>query len=151
MKPGVIEGRLRRFLLVVVAVLCAGTILELLLADHTKEPNQLIPFALCGLGIGVSLAVLWRPGQITIRVLRIVMVGMALGSLLGMWLHFSGNYAFQVDIRPNGASGDSILAALKGAAPLLAPGILALAAVLALAATYDHPALQHEAEAIISP
>jgi hypothetical protein len=32
--------------------------------------------------------------------------------------------------------------ALMGANPLLAPGILALAGVLAIAATYHHPALR---------
>jgi hypothetical protein len=34
-----------------------------------------------------------------------------------------------------------LLEALTGAAPLLAPGVLALAGVLAIAATYYHPAL----------
>jgi hypothetical protein len=44
-------------------------------------------------------------------------------------------------MRPNAVPGDVVTQALMGASPLFAPGILALGAVLAIAATYYHPAL----------
>ena len=42
---------------------------------------------------------------------------------------------------PNAALMDAVLNGLKGASPLLAPGTLIFAALLALIATYRHPAL----------
>ena len=58
-----------------------------------------------------------------------------------MYEHIEHNLAFELEIRPNASASDVWLDALKGASPLLAPGVLGLAASLALAATYQHPAL----------
>jgi hypothetical protein len=70
----------------------------------------------------------------------------AFGTLLGMWQHFAGDLAFQREIRPNADNWTLIDNALHGAAPLLAPGILALAAGVAMLATYAHPSLQSVAD-----
>ena len=45
-------------------------------------------------------------------------------------------------IGANAGTWEQLSYAIHGAAPLLAPGILALAAGVALIATYGHPALQ---------
>jgi hypothetical protein len=141
MSSTAVEERLRRFLLIIVAFVYLGTLIELVLEEHFKELNQLIPFVLCGLGILAVLAVLFRPQRNTILVMRGIMVVAALGSLLGIYLHLTGNFAFELEMRPNAVPGDVVTQALTGASPLLAPGILALGAVLAIAATYYHPAL----------
>lgn len=65
-----------------------------------------------------------------------------LGSVFGLYEHLTHNLTFELDIRPNAAVSDVFLDALSGASPLLAPGILALGAILAIAATYCHPALK---------
>lgn len=150
MDASTFEIRMRRFLLIIVQCLCVGTVIELWLAKHIKETNQLIPFVLCGLAFVSVLAVQWRPNRNTIRILRIVMVVVILGSLLGGYLHLAANVEFQVEMRPNQAAIDSFFAALMGAAPLLAPGMLGLAGVLALAATYYHPALGNRSDGLIS-
>ena len=66
MNETTIERRLRRFLLIVVALLCLGTAAELILEKHYKEPMQLVPFVLCALGFVTVLAVLFRPRRTTI-------------------------------------------------------------------------------------
>jgi hypothetical protein len=66
----------------------------------------------------------------------------ALGSLIGVWEHIAGNLSFALEIHPDLTIGQRVLAALSGANPLMAPGMLALAAILAIAATYAHPVLQ---------
>jgi hypothetical protein len=137
-----IEDRLRRTLLLLVALVFPGTVAELILEEHTKETLQWIPFILCAAGFMVVIAVLLRPERATLLALRVVMVIVAGGGLLGMGLHLLNNYEFAHEIRPNAASTDLILPALKGANPLFAPGILVFAAVVALAATYYHPALR---------
>jgi hypothetical protein len=137
----IVERRLRIFLLGIAGCICAGTIVELLLAEHTETAVQLVPFALCGLGLLAVAAALVRPQRATLIALRVVMPLLILGSLLGVYEHIEHNLAFELEIRPGATASDVWLDALKGASPLLAPGVLALAASLALAATYAHPAL----------
>jgi hypothetical protein len=72
------------------------------------------------------------------------MIPVALGSLLGVYEHIEGNIGLLLEVTPNATTAKIISEALGGANPLLAPGMLALAAVLAVAATYYHPALEHK-------
>ena len=145
MSSALIEQQLRRFLLATTAFILLGTIVELWLSEHTGEPQQLIPFGLCISGL-IALAALWfRPTRNTIIALRVVMVIVGLGSLLGIYFHLQGNFAFELEIRPNATVRDVIMQALMGVNPLLATGILALTSVLATAATYYHPAMGNHA------
>ena len=142
-----IAQRLRTFLLVLAGSMCAGTIVELLLAEHTETLVQLIPFVLCGLGLLAVAAALFRPRRATLLALRAVMGLLLAGSLLGVYEHFAGNLAFEQEIRPAATFGAVWMEVLKGAAPLLAPGILAVVAVMAIASTYYHPALARDRSA----
>ena len=135
-----ILARLRIFLLSVSGALCLGTVIELWLAEHT-EGTQLVPFVLCGLGLLVVVRMLLRPGRATAWGLRAIMGIVALGSVFGIYEHLEHNAGFYLEIHPNAATAEVVWGALTGANPLLAPGILALAALLAWAATYHHPAL----------
>ncbi|HZH29691.1 MAG TPA: hypothetical protein VEY11_02795 [Pyrinomonadaceae bacterium] len=137
-------SRLRRFLLVFSVFLLGGSLLELWLIGHMEDPVQLIPLGLCGLGILSALAALLRPRRATLLALRVCMALVVLGTLVGIYLHVEGNLALQREISPNATASATLLGALGGGNPLLAPGILAVAAVLALAATYRHAVLGHE-------
>jgi len=142
MSTEIVVQRLRRFLLVLAGSLCFGTVVDLLLVEHRQDLFQLIPFVLSRLGLIAVLAALLRPQRTTLRMLQIVMVLNILGSLFGVYEHVEHNMAFALEIRPNTTTSAAFWAALSGANPLLAPGILALAAIIALAATYYHPALE---------
>jgi hypothetical protein len=128
--------RLRGFLRLLTAAVFGGTILELVLAGHTDGLMQWVPFLLCGLGLVVLAAVWIRPRRGTLLALRAVMVTVACGSLLGISQHFLGNRAFAQETNPQGSTGEILRRSLSGADPLLAPGILAVAAALAIASTY---------------
>ena len=65
----------------------------------------------------------------------------ALGSLFGLYEHITNNVEFYLEIHPQATILETVAAALGGANPLVAPGILALAAIMAVSATYAHPAL----------
>ncbi len=136
-----VEERLRRFLLGVAVFIFVGTILELWFEEHTEGWIQLIPFGLSILGALVAGVALYVPGRGVLQSLRALMVVIALGSAFGLYEHLEHNIAFELEIRPGAGIGDVFWEALFGASPLLAPGILALGAILALAATYQHPAL----------
>lgn len=147
MNAELINSRLRRFLLGLATFILLGTIVELLLEDHYEEVLQLIPFVLCGLGVITLIAAQLRPQRTTFLALRVVMVLNAVGGGLGFVLHLVRNYIFEQEIRPNAEFADLLVKTLKGANPLFAPGILAFAALIALAATYYHPALREGSDA----
>jgi hypothetical protein len=148
MSDSVVLLRLRQFLLVMSALLLIGTLVELWLINHMEDPVQLIPFALCGLGLVAIFLAMLRPRRAALLGLRACMGLLALGSFLGLYLHVESNLGFHRELHPNASTGDLLWGALGGANPLLAPGILALTAALAIAATYYHPALtkKHEGE-----
>jgi hypothetical protein len=142
MDTEIVVQRLRTFLMALAGFTFFATVIELLLEDHTKEALQYVPFALCIIGFIAILGALLRPERANIFRLRIAMVVVGLGGMIGMGIHMLENFTFEQDIRPNEALLDTLLATLKGAAPLLAPGVLVFAAMIALAATYYHPALE---------
>ena len=131
-------ARLRRFLLVLSAFLFCGTLVELWLVNHTKDLVQWIPFVLCGVGFLVVVSVLIRPRGATVKSLRVWMLVVVVGSLFGVYQHVTNNIAFEREVNPRASSSRVLRQGLGGANPLLAPGMLAVAALLALAATYKH-------------
>ena len=128
--------RLANLLYGLAAVMFGGTIAELLAARHFKEPMQLIPFVLCGLGL-IAVLLAWKqPGRRAVQGLRALMAISAAGSLLGIWKHIEGNVGFIQEMHPNTSGWPLILGALTGRAPLLASGALAAAAAVAIVATF---------------
>ena len=142
MNTNIIDARIRRFLLLLAALILVGTVFELWLTEHTEELAQWIPFILSGIGFVAILAVLINPQRRTILALRVAMLMLGAGGLVGIGLHLINNYEFEQEIRPTLQGLDLIVEALKGANPLIAPGILVFAALVALIATYYHPLLQ---------
>ncbi len=134
--------RLRRFLLMLAGVLFIGTLVELVFTNHTKEIVQWIPLGLSGLGIMVVISVLAQPQHNVLLFSRAVMGMITLGSLFGVYEHVASNIDFHLEIYPRSTWLEALAAGLGGANPLVAPGILAVAAVLVLAATFAHPGLK---------
>ncbi len=140
------ETRIRTFMLLLSVLALVTTLIELWLQDHTQTAAQWIPWILCTIGLAALAPALVRPGRSTLLFLRGAMLLVALGGLVGIGFHFNENLAFQQDIHPNASFGAIIIDTLKGAAPLLAPGTLVFAALLALGAAYAHPALRAHIE-----
>jgi hypothetical protein len=141
MNADTVLARLRVWLLLLAIGLLLGTLVELFLINHTESAVQLIPFVLCGIGLlSVALALL-RPRRTVLLALRGCMILLVAGGLFGVYEHVANNIAFLLEIQPNATSAEVLNKALGGANPLLAPAMLTLAAVLALTASYYHPAL----------
>lgn len=143
MQSASVEQRLRRFLLAVTAAIFIGSVFELILIGHYQETLQWTPFLVSAVGFITIAGVWFAPGRTMLLVLRWVMVLTILASLLGMWLHFSGNLTFTREINPSFTLSESIWPAMKGSYPLLAPGILLVAGVLGFATTWRHPVLKN--------
>ncbi len=136
MSPADVLARLRRFLLATAATLLAGTVAELVLVGHTEDFMQWLPFALCGLGFAALALAFFRPRRGALLTLRAWALLAGAGSLLGVYQHVAGNLALQREVNPTATGTEVLWSALDGGNPLLAPGVLALAAALAFAATY---------------
>jgi hypothetical protein len=129
-------SRLTGFLYALTIVMFAGTILELIAAKHFQEPIQVVPFVLCVAGI-FSVFLAWRrPDRRIILGLRALMVLTTAGTLLGIWEHIEGNMGFILEMHPGTSGWPLISGALTGRAPLLASGVLAASATIAIAATF---------------
>ncbi len=142
MTHATIEQKYRTFLLALSVVMLIGMTGELLLAEHDESFVQLIPYGLAGIGIVAVLAVMHAATRVRLRALQGVVVLLALGGVYGIYEHLAHNFAFELEIRPNATAGEVVVDALQGASPLLAPGVLTLAAVMAAAAMYRHPGLR---------
>ena len=134
-------ARFRKGALWLSITLCLGVVTELLLTGHTQQLLQWLPITLCLIAIAPMLAVLLRPGRWSIQALRGMMLAMALAGLLGAYEHVTGNLALMREVNPAKAAAAPIKIALTGANPALAPGALGVTALIALAATWWHPAL----------
>jgi hypothetical protein len=138
MTTGEILRRLRMFLLLLSSCLFSGALLELWLVNHTEDLIQWVAFVLAGLGLFATLFVLLWRRRATVLVLRTCMLVVVLGSFFGIYEHVINNIEFEREIRPNATFSQLARKGLSGANPLLAPGILAVAGFVALAATYKY-------------
>jgi hypothetical protein len=129
----------RRFMLGLAAVICGGTLLELALIGHAEAPIQFLAYGLNMVGLGVTVRALWRPSGQSIAWLRRTMPLLVIGACLGVAQHYLGNLAFEKELHPDVAGPSLAFEAARGATPILAPGILALAGLLGLASAYRHP------------
>ena len=130
--------RLQLFLLVLSSLLFTGTLLELWLVNHTEDLIQWVAFVLAGLGLLATLTVLFRRRRTTVLLLRVCMLAVVLGSFFGIYEHVINNIAFEREIQPNATFSQLVRMGLGGANPLLAPGTLAVAGLLALAGAYKY-------------
>ena len=130
--------RLRLFLLGLTSLLFVGTLLELWLVNHTEDVVQWVPFVLAGVGLLLTLVVITRPQPAIIRLLQWWTLLLIVGSVFGVFEHVANNVSFEREINPNATLNRLIWRGLSGPNPLLAPGTLAIAALLAMAATYKY-------------
>jgi hypothetical protein len=131
-------------MLSIAMAICAGVFTELWLTNHTDEPLQWVPFIVCGLGIVLLITTLARPQRGWLRALQVLMIAMAVAGGVGTVAHLRGNLELAQEVKPAQAQSQPLWMALTGHNPPLAPGALAAIALIALAATYKHPALQSQ-------
>jgi hypothetical protein len=145
---------LRRGLLWLAALTAAGIGVELAVERHWTQPAQLIAWGALALMLASIGLVSRGPTATRVRIARVLAVIVILTSVIGVWEHIASNYdAGPLDFRYTNL-WDSLpelsrwwLAVSKsvGAAPPLAPGALAQAALAVLLATVGHPALERVA------
>jgi hypothetical protein len=134
-------AQLRQFLLVISAGIFVMTVAELFFLEHWNFTIQILPFALCTLGIFTAAFSYFRPSHGMIRFTQWSMIVITVFSLIGFYEHMAGNFTFWREIQPGASSWELIVETFKGGIPILAPGILTIGGVIGWAALYKHPSL----------
>lgn len=120
-----------------------GVEVELLLVEHTEETWQIVPLGLVGAVVVVLLGRLAVPRRETIRLLQLLMVLSVVAGFVGLYLHYLGNAAFELEMSPSLAGWALFREAVKGAAPpTLAPAAMAQLGLLGLLYCHRHPLLR---------
>ena len=132
----------RRILLAILILGVIGISIELLLLGHDEDFNQLIPLALAGATLVLSVIVGLRPSSATVRLFQLLMLLLVTSGFVGMYLHFQVNTEFQLEMDPS-LKGMALFrkAILAKAPPALAPGAMTQLGLIGLAYTFRHPAL----------
>ena len=130
----------RQLLLMLVAVGLVGLTVELALLEHYEEWQQVLPLAALGAGAIALGALVLRPARVTVRAFQAVMVSFVVLGGAGIYLHYSGNVEFEIEMAPDARGLALVWSALRGATPALAPGALAQLGLLGLIASVRHPA-----------
>ena len=138
MNAETILKKLRIFLLGFSIFIFAGALFELAFLNHFGEELQFVPFVLGPLGIILAALMILKPSTKMVKVVRVGMWVILVGGIIGMIVHVSGNLEF-LEGGQSATFGEIIQKAFGGRNPLLAPGILSMSAVIALAALYKHP------------
>lgn len=131
--------QMRLLLLALLAFGAAGLGVELIVMEHWSEPRQWIPLALLVATLVGAPAVAFRPGRVSLRAFRLVMVLVALSGIAGAVFHLQANAALEREIDPAIGGGALLWAALGGGTPSLAPGAMIQLGLLGLLAVLRHP------------
>jgi hypothetical protein len=116
---------LRGWILGVLVLGLAGTVVELVLLSHYEQPVQMIPVVLIALAI-VALA--WHfltRDALSLKLLMLTMGLFVIAGFAGFVAHFHGSAEFAQELDPDIAGWDLFLKVLHAKAPpLLAPGMM---------------------------
>ena len=137
---------LRGVLLALFVVGSAGTGVELLLLGHTEDTWQWTPLVLMGLSVPALAWLLVVPGRASGRTFQTTMGFFLLAGIIGLTLHYRGNWEFELEMYPSLEGFALFWEVVRGATPVLAPGMMIELGLLGLAYTYRHPALTRSPE-----
>jgi hypothetical protein len=118
----------------------AGIAVELVLLAHDETASMLVPFVAIAVAVSGAVARLARPSAASVLYLRATMALLLVAGVLGVYFHYRGGVAFQIDMDPTLSRWALFLKVLHmQAPPMLAPGVLVQLALLGLASTYKDP------------
>ena len=131
---------IRRLLLALVILGSLGFLAELVLLEHIESFTQWIPLVVLAAGVLSAATMALRPTCVAVRGFQAAMGLFIASGLLGLYLHYSGNLAFEREMDASAEGLALIWQSVRGATPALAPGALVQLGLLGLIQAYRHPA-----------
>lgn len=141
MKAETVLDRLYKFFIGFGIFVFIGTLVELSQLDHTREALQYLPFVLLTIGIIIAVLMFFKTGPAFHKVLMVGMWVVAVGGVIGMFVHVTGNLEGVLEGGQTMAFAQTVKQAIGGRNPLLAPGTLTIGAAMILAVNYARNAL----------
>lgn len=132
---------LRLLLLSVLVLGMMGTLAELILLEHTESNTQWIPLVLLAVSVIAAVIAGLRPARASLLALRVLMTACILAGAIGLYLHYSGNVEFELEMYPGLRGVELFWKSITGATPALAPGAMIQFGLLGLIYTWRHPRL----------
>lgn len=137
------SGRLRRYLLAIVALGLVGTAVELVLLEHYEDSAQLAPLFFIALSLIAIAGHFLTGGPGSVLLLRTIMAFLVLTGAFGIVLHYRVSMEDILETDPTRSGWALFSEVLRTTSPpILAPGVVAQLGLLGLLYTYRHPALQ---------
>jgi hypothetical protein len=133
---------LRLLLLWVLVFGMTGTLAELVLLEHTESKTQWIPLVLLAISMIAAVIAGVRPARVTLLALRVIMTACILAGAIGLYLHYTGNVEFELEMYPGLGGRELFWKSITGATPALAPGAMIQFGLLGLIYTWRHPRLR---------
>ena len=124
---------MRGFLRFVLTLGLAGTLVELILLEHTEGNWQKVPLVLLSLALGALMARRLAPGPRSRGAMKTIMAILIVAGAVGLYQHFMGNREFELEMNASRSGWELTWETLKGATPALAPGTLIYLGLLGLA------------------
>lgn len=128
---------IRRLLLSLLCLACAGTISELWLMGHHEDVWQWAPLVVMGVCALCAVWVMTTWSLAAVRTLRVLMVVLIVTGMVGAFMHYRANMEFQLEMDPSLGGLDLMTKILHAKAPpSLAPGNMALIGLIGLVAVW---------------
>ena len=122
--PSVFFDRLRNYILGIYFLSGIGLIAELILLEHYEGFWQKLPVVLISVSFIMIIWHVLKNNTFSKKSTQTIMVLMILSGSWGLWMHYSGNTEFELDLHPSVKGFDLFWDAVKGATPVLAPGAM---------------------------
>ncbi len=128
---------IRRILLGILLIGLVGMGIELLFLQHDEDATQLIPLVLIALAFVTIAWHVAKGSPASLGLLQVTMVLFIAAGLLGMYLHYRANVAFQREVDP-AITGHALFwkAMMAKTPPALAPGSMSQLGLIGLAYAY---------------
>ena len=117
-------SRLRNYILGIYFISGIGLLAELLLLEHFEGFWQILPLVLIAISF---LAMIWHflsKNSLSRKITQGTMLLMILAGSWGLWMHYSGNTEFELELHPSVKGFELFWNSIKGATPVLAPGAI---------------------------
>ena len=122
--PSVFFDRLRNYILGIYFLSGIGLIAELILLEHYEGFWQKLPVVLISVSFIMIIWHVLKNNTFSKKSTQTIMVLMILSGSWGLWMHYSGNTEFELELHPSVKGFELFWDAVKGATPVLAPGAM---------------------------
>ncbi|MDW3651910.1 MAG: hypothetical protein R8P61_32855 [Bacteroidia bacterium] len=130
---------MHKYLLAIFLFSLFGSVAELFLLEHTEGFWQQVPIILMPVSLVVLVWYYLDDRKLSRRSFQLVMGLFIISGFAGIGLHYNGNLEFELEMYPSMEGWELIWKTLKGATPVLAPGMMTALGLLGLLYTLkDH-------------